>query len=371
MSPEFPVKIAALRARLAERGRPAVLLGSRAGFSWLTGGGHSHVNHAVEPGVALLVVTPDQVTLLTNVIEAPRLRDEEVSDLPVPIRSVPWHEPAERTRLLAELIGPATAAPLADCHLPGLPAEVDPGLAALRRVLQPVEAARIRECGRRLGAVLGEVARRVEPGWTEFRAAGELHRGLLEAELLPWVTLVAADERIALYRHPIPSRGRHIRGRVMLVACAEYEGLICACTRIVGFARPDADFRRRHEAVARVDAALIHGTRPGRKLGDTLADGIAAYAAAGFPDEWKLHHQGGPCGYAPREFIVNPATDAVAVAGMALAWNPSIAGTKSEDTILLGDNGPEVITPTPDWPVIAVAPPAGGPVMHRPDVLVR
>ena len=32
------------------------------------------------------------------------------------------------------------------------------------------------------------------------------------------------------------------------------------------------------------------------------------YEEAGYDGEWKLHHQGGPTGYACREFVVTPET---------------------------------------------------------------
>ena len=31
-----------------------------------------------------------------------------------------------------------------------------------------------------------------------------------------------------------------------------------------------------------------------------------AYAAGGYPDEWQLHHQGGPASYDARDVIANP-----------------------------------------------------------------
>jgi hypothetical protein len=67
-----------------------------------------------------------------------------------------------------------------------------------------------------------------------------------------------------------------------------------------------------------------------------------------------LHHQGGLAGYAPREIVATPeAVDEVAV-GQVYAWNPSIAGTKSEDTILVGEQENEVLTSIPAWPVTRV-----------------
>lgn len=36
----------------------------------------------------------------------------------------------------------------------------------------------------------------------------------------------------------------------------------------------------------------------------------------------------------------------------AFAWNPTITGTKVEDTALVIGDNVELITSTPDWPVI-------------------
>ncbi len=74
------------------------------------------------------------------------------------------------------------------------------------------------------------------------------------------------------------------------------------------------------------------------------------YSDLGFGDEWKAHHQGGPCGYLPREYIVTPEMKTKVEASQPFTWNPTVAGTKSEDTILVTPRGPEVITKSADWP---------------------
>jgi hypothetical protein len=51
------------------------------------------------------------------------------------------------------------------------------------------------------------------------------------------------------------------------------------------------------------------------------------------------------------------------------AWNPSITGTKSEDTILATSQGPQVITAAQDWPMVSVEGEDGA--WQRPDILVR
>ena len=78
----------------------------------------------------------------------------------------------------------------------------------------------------------------------------------------------------------------------------------------------------------------------------------AAYAAQGFPGEERFHHQGGPTGYGEREWVATPNGTEVVVNNQAFAWNPSIRGGKTEDTVLLHDGVIENLTPTPELPTI-------------------
>ncbi|MBE3598295.1 MAG: M24 family metallopeptidase [Limnochordaceae bacterium] len=123
-----------------------------------------------------------------------------------------------------------------------------------------------------------------------------------------------------------------------------------------------------------MDAALMDATRPGARVADILLAGQEAYRRHGYPDEWKLHHQGGAIAYAEREYLATPQSVQVVKAPGAFAWNPSITGTKSEDTILVGAaDGPEpgrveIITAHgPSWPGVEVE--AGGRRWVRPGIL--
>jgi antitoxin VapB len=117
-----------------------------------------------------------------------------------------------------------------------------------------------------------------------------------------------------------------------------------AVTRFAELRPPDADLSARMAAAEQVHAAMIEATRSGRTLGDVFAAAQAAYADAGHADEWRLHHQGGIIGYQGRERIAVPGDPTVIRAGMAFAWNPSVAGAKAEETVLLADDGPRFLT---------------------------
>ncbi len=149
----------------------------------------------------------------------------------------------------------------------------------------------------------------------------------------------------------------------MLIVCARRWGLIASATRLVHLGKISEELRRKADACAVVDAAFIRATRRGSTLGDVIQAGLRAYAAQGFADEWKLHHQGGLAGYQPREVVATPKSSERIEGVQAFAWNPSITGTKSEDTVLLTDNGIEIITQVAEWPQIEVE------GIKRPDIL--
>jgi Xaa-Pro dipeptidase len=94
----------------------------------------------------------------------------------------------------------------------------------------------------------------------------------------------------------------------------------------------------------------------------------SAYRAAGFEGEERLHHQGGAIGYRAREWVAHPASQDVVQPSQAFAWNPSITGTKAEETVLVDEaDRLEVITTTPDWPASTVM--IRGASIRIPDVL--
>jgi Xaa-Pro aminopeptidase len=138
----------------------------------------------------------------------------------------------------------------------------------------------------------------------------------------------------------------------MLVTGAERGGLIVAMTRFVWFGEPpDAETRRRFAAATRVHRVFRAATRAGVTLGSVMDAGIAAYTAEGYADEWLRHHQGGPIGYQGREILATPESPVHIEAGTAFAWNPSITGTKVEDTFVLdADGGQTIVTRDPAWP---------------------
>ena len=140
----------------------------------------------------------------------------------------------------------------------------------------------------------------------------------------------------------------------MVVVCAERDGLIVSITRFVYFGLLPQEFREKLFAVAKVDASFIINTRPAKRVADIFQDAIGTYEKVGYPGEWKLHHQGGAAGYESRDYIATPDSLQIVQPNQAFAWNPSVKGVKSEDTILVTEKGYEIITDDPDWPKVEV-----------------
>lgn len=364
MTPEMTEKQRRVNAFLEAEGYDALLLLGADNFAWFTGGGHDYVNTADPAGVGALLIHRGKRTLVTNNVERPRLVAEELAEAAFAEEVVPWHDDAVAPVVARLAPGQKVASDLA---VPGATARPE-AIMALRRALTPEEVARYRALGKEVGEALGQACMDLEPGTTEHEAAAAVAREHWSRGIVPIVVLIAADDRLLKYRHPLPTDNT-IEFTVMLVVCGRRHGLIVSATRLVHFGALPAELRRKHDAVVAVDAAFLAATRPGARIGDIFTTGLAAYAAQGFPEEWKLHHQGGPTGYAARDYRATAETDDLVEPNQAFAWNPSIAGTKSEDTIIAAPGGPEIISASPSFPVIEVT--VGDRKFSRPGILVR
>jgi antitoxin VapB len=344
--------------RLATLGGPTIVLREQASLSWLLGC-RSHVPQTLDAACFDVVVdvAAGRLTVVTNAIEAPRLRDTELAELAADWGVVPWWE--GRDAALPTGPGVITDRPYGDVACAG------PQIAALRRTLTARQAGRLRAVCADAAAAATAAAQRISPATTEYAAAGVLAGELLERALDPVVLLVAGDERIAAHRHPLPTT-RPLGRRAMLVCCARRHGLVASVTRTVVFDRVSAHERDGWDRLLRVERAFLDATAAGTRIGEAVAAGTAAYAAHGFaPDEWHRHHQGGFSGWQPREYPAHPGSADVVPDGAVVSWNPSGGGWKVEDTCLVGPDGPAPLVHDGAWPTVTV----GG--RPRPDLLER
>jgi Xaa-Pro aminopeptidase len=358
---ESEQKLDRIQGLLHDHQLAALLLRRVSNFAWATCGAASYVNTATTEGESALLIMPGGRHVLTNNIEAPRLEQEErLAAQGWELHPASWHgapnEVAIWTRGLK--LG-------ADVPHPGA-VDLSAEMSHLRADLTPEEGERFRTLGRLCAEAMEAAVRGARPGQSEHQIAGRLAGECESRGVQAIVNLVATDERVFHYRHPLPT-DKNLERYAMLVLCGRKWGLVGSVTRLVHFGRLTDDMRRKQEAAARVDATLIGATRPGRSLGDVFRKGMAAYADSGWPEEWRLHHQGGPAGYEPREYLATPDSSEVVKAGMAFAWNPSIQGTKSEDTILVGAASNEVITAMTGWPAIRLL--VEGQEIERPAIL--
>ena len=365
MNAELEKKLAQVRAVIKEQKAAGALFGLQPNFSWLACGGEAHIPLNTDKSFGQLLVTPKGFYVFATRIEMPRLTSEALKGLGAQPLVYEWFDNLGALETLKSVVDPKKV--ISDNGEWGTQARPEL-FAPLHYSLQPVEVKRYLALGKATEAAMNDVCKAIKPGQTEFSLAGQLADAAWQRNLTPVVLLVATDERVKNFRHPLPTP-KKLKKYAMLVLCARQHGLIVAMTRLVHFGKLSEDLKKRHAAVCLVDTALHQSTRIGTPVREVFRRGTAAYASQGFPDEWHLHHQGGPCGYQGRDYLGSPTAQGVVLENQPYAWNPSITGTKSEDTILATAKGPIVVTESKDWPQIAVE--WDGKIVKRPDILVR
>ncbi|WOD40265.1 M24 family metallopeptidase [Nodosilinea sp. E11] len=346
---EISEKLAVLRHTLQQTDAAGIRLRGTDWFAWATAGGSNTVLLAAETGVAEVLVTPTNAWVLTDEIEAQRLKDEELPEgSPYQLQVNPWAEDSAREAFVREATGGGQV--LSDKPKQSSEAALPASLIHHRRVMLPSELDRYRQVGRLASEAMTEVLTRAQPTWTEDQLAGAGAEAMWSRGLHPVLTLAAGDRRLPLYRHPLPS-GETLGRQAMLVFCARGHGLIVSLTRFVFFEKLSEADRQRHRTIAEIEAvALAHSQvdAPLNEIHQTLA---TAYEQHGFPNAIREHHQGGTAGYGAREVIATAETGDRLAAAMILAWNPSIPGAKVEDTFVLhADNRLENLSFDPQFP---------------------
>ena len=335
--------------------RGVVLTGPGA-VAWATGGSSRPVDRAASVDLLWAVVTPDTSVLVTTEVEHDRVRDEcDPAALGFELVAVPWYDEGAFVGA-AEDAAAAPAALLGSDGHAAFGIDVVDELVSLRLTLTAPERDELRSLGAATAEALESALRGWVPGERDVDIQARVAAGLEAAGADAPVLIVGGDDRVERYRHPM-AIGRPVERLAMAVTVARRAGLHAAATRFACAGRLDDDLAGLRSRVLQVDEAVLASSRVGATYGEALGALDRAYEAVGAPEAWRGHYQGGPIGFAQREFEIAPCQrdslwfDEPVAAGQAVAWNPSLpGGAKVEDTYLVGEHGVERVTATEGWP---------------------
>ncbi|KAB1187773.1 MULTISPECIES: Xaa-Pro peptidase family protein [Haloferax] len=337
-----------LDAYLDEHDVEAVWFARPNSFAWLLGGDNV-VDRDSPVGVAAAGYDGDEFHVVTNNIEATRLLHEEVPHEDVRMHQYQWYEGSLESGVAT--VSPTPAA--ADFDVPGF-ADVD--AAELRQPLSNDDIEAYRELGRDVASAVERVCRELEPQDMESEVASGLRVTLGAMGIETPVVLVGGSRRAQKYRHYTPKQER-LGDYALVSVTAQRDGLYASCTRTVAFDAPDW-LESRHEKTMQVETSALAATQRAAAEDGTAGDVFDAirdaYDTVAESDEWLNHHQGGAAGYAGREWFARPDADDTVYAPMGYAYNPTIEGAKSEDTVLVTEDDIEVLTTTGQWPTQTV-----------------
>ncbi len=350
------------------------MLTSPAGVAWATGGLGPPVDRGARTADAWVVVTATSAALVTTVVEKDRVETEyRPQEHGFSLVAVDWFDTEQLPAACAEIAG--VAAPLLPCDgHPALGPDVGADLVELRLALCAAARTELRELGSLAASALGDALRSWRPGQSTDRdiqahVAERLEAGGADSPVL----IVGSDDRVRRFRHPL-AVGETARELVMAVVVARRAGLHVATTRFASTRAACVESRELQDRVDLVDDEVLRATVPGATYGHVVSALGDAYRRAGAPDAWRQHYQGGPVGFAQREFELAPVGtgdrfwSTTVEPDHAVAWNPSLpGGAKCEDTYLVGVSGLTRVTEQQGWP----SRPArhGSPLDDRPAVL--
>ncbi len=368
----FDIRIALIKSFLNVNGYEGILLSRTDNFAMATGGKRNYIWKYTDLGAnSLLVDKNGKVYYVGNNIEEPRIMEEELDEFPCKRISFLWFEDIPSNVVRKHFnIKDETKWVSDDGSLGN---NVNNELAVIRALLTETELEKYKALGKLASEAMVATLREIKQGDTETDVSARLvYEGHKRGCLVP-VSLIASDERIEKYRHPLPTEisllsqkeSKRIKNIVMVVGCFLKEGLVVSLTRFKQVGQVGEEIRDAFGRICAVDALVQEATVPGKTLGDVFEKCVEAYKQMGFPEnEWHNHHQGGATGYAGRTCkgkpgetfpvldtyypsIVEKELGKHISFGTAFAWNPSAKGVKSEDTfVLYADGRKEIVTTT-------------------------
>ncbi|MBY0515000.1 MAG: M24 family metallopeptidase [Gemmataceae bacterium] len=347
---------------LEAMGCEAAVLLAPVHVSWFTAGLNVRglLAEAERPGV---FTNGRQRWLLCSNVDTQRLFDEELDGLGFQLKEWAWD--AGRADLLLNVTTGRKVA--SDRPFPNIPQLTD-RLRPLIRVLSEFDLAAYRELGKVVAHAVEATARNLSRGQTEEEIAGQLGHRLLHRGAEPHALSVTADDRGTKYRRAGFTAAR-VAATCTLQATAHRGGLYVTCARTVSFGRPPDEFHAAFDHALRLAAAFRSVSRPDEGVGAAKAAAQTLLANSRFEFEWRHSQPGYGAGRFPAEELRRAGHDERFVLGQPVVWQPRVGPAALADTVLIGADGADPVTPPEGWPFKRVT--IRGRAHDVPDMLVR
>jgi len=249
-----------------------IIIKKQCNFSWLTGG-NNFVNIATEVGENTLLVTFEKIYLIANNIEYPRIISEELNSNVITSQVFKWYDSSGEERVVKEIINDGKLG--SDIKEQGT-IYIENKIRELRSTLCEEEISRYRKLGLDNARCIENVCKEIEPSQSERTIAGKVANNMYARGIVPVVLLVAVDERIYKYRHPLPT-AKKLKKHAMLVGLGRRNGLMVSTSRLVYFGELPEELRKKQRAVTQIDALFIKESRPGKKISDIFRQIVKEY----------------------------------------------------------------------------------------------
>ena len=362
---EIICKLQRIHKMLEEKDMEALLLQKHPNFSWITAGGKSFVANCFDNGAVSILITKDNNYAFCNVIEEPRMLDEEkLPELGFSLEVFRWQDDFLENAVKKHVSSMARVVSDSPCGNVSVKPE---WISPLRWQLTENEIARYIHLGDTMSEALEEYMSTLVPGMTEYEIAGGISNVLWKHNIEQVMHLVSVDERADKYRHGLPT-GKKLKSKVIVSINGRYKGLVVTTSRMAHVKEPPEKLMRQYEDCCEMESLVVSKAAIGvdeLELYNVLRQ---AYEEKGYPLMFDKHGQGGCQGYWPREYMITPAIHNRIKKNQAYCFNPVIDGTKSEDSFIVTEEGPLLITRPISYPKRTYT--FGDFIFERPGILV-
>jgi len=343
MKEELKIKEQRIRGLSNKLNLDGICLFKFMNYAWFTGGGTNRVVTGSERGCSILLILKDKKYVFAPRNEIERITIEQVYGQGFEPVTYDWF--SSPMKAIKEVVGEAKIG--SDVLVPGMECRSD-DIDRLRFSLTEAEILKARKIAMVCSEETVSLCARVKPDITEQQMAAALSESLLYQGVRPAVLLIGFDERAFTCRHPVLT-GMKLANYGIVSLVGEKWGIHVTLTRSFYIGNMPLELKEKQFKVNQVEAVMIANTFLGKESDLAFEEGKQEYAKLGYPKEWKMHHQGGPIGYGPREFRAGERSEPVQESQM-FGWNPTLQGTKSESTFLVQkEGGPLILDTVPKW----------------------